>query len=359
MNDRTARAMVVALIVCCACKHDKPTPKPAPVTPSTSPLNTPPSPIARVSRIALPDTGSNGVALDYLTFDPHTNTVWVPIADTGSVDVVDTATRKVHAIEGFPTRDAESDGTTRRLGPSSVTTGDGIVYVGDRADNSICAIDENTLSRGKCTTLNEAPDSLLYDSSTRQVWVTTPRDNSIRILDASSLAQTARIELPGAPEGFAIDVQNARYYTNLEDRDATEVIDTNSHAIVATWNPNCGEAGPRSLRVDSDTGLLFVACTSKVESLSLHSGGQIVGSVAAGEGVDDFDYAPGSHLLFIGAENAGKLTVASVAGDGTITVKDVIPTIVGARNGVVDAAGIVYLAHGGASELLAVDTRSR
>ena len=350
---------VVALIACAACKSDKPAPTATPA-PAPAPVPSAPVPAApRLSRLALPGAGSAGVAIDYLVFDAHTSTVWVPVGDTGSIDVVDTATRTVRAVGGFPTRDAEVEGVMRRLGPSSATVGDDVVYVGDRADNSICAVSERTFTRGTCATLNEMPDSILYDSATRQIWVTTPRDNSIRILDAATLAQTARIELPGAPEGFAIDIQNGRYYTNLEDRDATVVIDTDSHAVVATWKPNCGAAGPRSLRVDSDTGLLFVACTSKVESLSLHGGGQIVGSVDAGEGVDDFDYSPTSHLLYIGAATAGKLTVASVAGDGALTANDVIPTLVGARNGVVDPAGVVYLAHGAASELIAVATRAR
>ena len=203
------------------------------------------------------------------------------------------------------------------------------------------------------------PDSITYASPTREVWVTTPRDNSIRILDGSTLAQTARVELPGAPEGFTIDNLNGRYYTNLEDRDETLVIDVNSHKVVATWKPNCGQAGPRSLRVDGNAGLLFVACTSKVEALSIHSEGQIVGSVEAGDGVDDFDYALTSRLLFIGAAKAGKLTVASVDGNGTLAVKQVIPTAVGARNGVVDATGVVYLAYGAASELLVVDTQAK
>ncbi len=137
------------------------------------------------------------------------------------------------------------------------------------------------------------------------------------------------------------------------------MFDLNSRQIVATWKPNCGEAGPRSLRVDSDAGLLFVACTSKVEALSIHNQGQIVGSVDAGEGIDDFDYAPTTHLLYIAASKAGKLTVASVDGNGALTVKDTIPTMAGARNGVVDAAGVVYLTHAAGSELLAVETRAK
>jgi hypothetical protein len=51
--------------------------------------------------------------------------------------------------------------------------------------------------------------------------------------------------------------------------------------------------------------------------------------------------------------------VASVDGNGTLAVKQVIPTAVGARNGVVDATGVVYLAYGAASELLVVDTQAK
>jgi DNA-binding beta-propeller fold protein YncE len=355
--------MLVALIACG--NNDKPrppgTPPPAsPSTPSTQPAApTPPSGAKRISPIALPGAGSGAVHLDYLMFDAHTNTVWVPAANTGSVDVVDTATRQVHQIDGFPTKEMQDDGKTRKVGPSCAAVGDDFVYIGNRADQSVCSVSERTLTRDKCTTLNESPDSVLYASATKQVWVQTPRDNSIRILDASTLAQTARIELPGAPEGFAIDVQNGRYYTNLEDRDATVVIDVNSHQVVATWKPGCGEQGPRGLRVDSDAGLLFVACTSKVVALSIHNAGQIVGSVDAGEGVDDIDYSHTLHELFIGAGKAGKLTVATVDGNGALAVKEVIPTATGARNGVVDAAGVVYLAHGAGGELLAVATQAK
>jgi DNA-binding beta-propeller fold protein YncE len=350
--------VLVALACGSACKDKLAPPSPAPTAHlATVAPAAPPTP--RISRIALPGAGSDGVSLDYLMFDPHTNTVWIPAANTGSVDVVDTATRQVHQIDGFPTKEIQHDGKTRRVGPSSAALGDNVVYIGNRADQSICTVAENTFERGKCTTLNESPDSVTYVATTKEVWVTTPRDNSIRILDASTLAQTARVELPGAPEGFAMDVQSGRFYTNLEDRDTTLVIDVTSHAVVATWKPNCGEAGPRSLRVDGDAGLLFVACTSKVETLSIHNEGQTVGSVDAGAGVDDFAFDVTSHLLYVGAATAGTLTIANIAGDGALAVREVIPTVVGARNGVVDANGVVYLAHGAASELVVVATRAK
>ena len=353
--------LCLALLVCACNNKDKPAPPAAPPSqPPSAPSAAPAKPPApqRTSSIALPGANGEEVALDYIVFDPHTNTIWVPAGGTGSVDVIDTATRNVHRIDGFPTREVQRDGKTRKLGPSSAAVGDGFVYIGNRADQSVCAVNETTFERGKCTTLNESPDAISYAPTTKQVWVTTPRDNSIRVLDADSLAQTARIELPGAPEGFAMDAQSGRFYTNLEDKNKTLVIDVASRAVVTTWDPKCGEDGPRSLRVDGDAGMLFVACTSKVESLSLNDNGRILGSVDAGEGVDDFDYARTSHLLFIGASKAGKLTIANVAGGGTLTSRDVIPTAPGARNGIVDNNGVVYMTHGAGGELFAVATQA-
>ncbi len=184
--------------------------------------------------------------------------------------------------------------------------------------------------------------------------MTTPRDKSIRILDGGKLGQTAKLEFAGAPEGFAVDVKRGRYYTNMEDRDETLAIDIKSHQTVATWKPACGEDGPHGLRVDPEAGLLFVACTAKVETLSLDHDGMIVGTVDTGDGVDDFDYAPATHLVYAGASKAGTLTIATVDGTGALSAKEVVPTAQGARNGVVDSSGGVWLSHSSAGEMLLV-----
>jgi hypothetical protein len=80
--------------------------------------------------------------------------------------------------------------------------------------------------------------------------------------------------------------------------------------------------------------------------------GAIVGSVDTGDGVDDLDYAKSSHLVYAGAAKAGTLTVAAVDAHGALSVIAVVPTPDGARNGVVDDSGRVYLAHAKSSELV-------
>jgi hypothetical protein len=42
-----------------------------------------------VRTLALPDNGTGDVSMDYITFDPATNSLWVPGGNTGAVDVVD------------------------------------------------------------------------------------------------------------------------------------------------------------------------------------------------------------------------------------------------------------------------------
>ena len=124
--------------------------------------------------------------MDYLAYDPAHDRVWVPAGNTGSVVVVDAGTDRVTTIEGFRTAAIERHGTKRTVGPSSATAGDGVVYVGNRADASVCAVDAASVRMGPCLQLDSMPDGLAYVASRKEVWVTTPRDRSIVVLDAAT-----------------------------------------------------------------------------------------------------------------------------------------------------------------------------
>ena len=228
------------------------------------------------------------------------------------------------------------------------------MYIGNRGDSTICAIAETTLQKGACGTLDSAPDGIAYVGATSEVWVTTPRDTSIRILDAKTLVQKAKLQFAGEPEGFAVDPVGHRFFTNLEDRDETLAIDTGTRATTATWKPACGPDGPHGLRFDARTSFLFVACTSKIETLDAGHDGAVLGSVDTGDGVDDFDYDAATHVIYAGASHAATLTTATVDARGALARMSVTPTAEGARNGIVDASGRVYLSHSSASEILVV-----
>src|SRR5579864_7318426 len=83
----------------------------------------------------LPDNDAGNVSMDYIAYDPSTNSVWVPGGNTGAVDVVDAATGKVRQIPGFPTKEVEGPRGKRVLGPTAVSIGAGVVYIGNRGDS--------------------------------------------------------------------------------------------------------------------------------------------------------------------------------------------------------------------------------
>jgi DNA-binding beta-propeller fold protein YncE len=304
-----------------------------------------------VRTVPLPNTGRGGITMDYIAFDPATRFVWVPAGNTGTVDVVDTASGKVRQISDFATKEVDVRGRKRVFGPTSVTIGKGTVYIGNRADFSVCAFDERTLAKGKCGTIDSMPDGLAYVAPTKEVWVTAPRDNSIRILDADTLYQKSKLTYEGNPEGFAVDARRGRFYTNMEDKDRTLAIDLKSHRTVATWNPSCGQDGPHGLRVDEKRGFLFIACSARAEVMDVGHEGKVLSSIDTGDGVDDLDYVPATHLLYVGAAKAGELTVARVDSTGKLTLVTKVPTHAGARNGVVASDGSVYLAHSSSADL--------
>src|ERR1700686_110256 len=197
-----------------------------------------------IRTLPLPDNGTGDVSMDYIAFDPATNSLWVPGGNTGAVDVVDVGTDNVRQIPHLPTSQVQARGGTRVLGPSGVSIGDGVVYIGNRGGSDVCAFDARTLARVACGHLDSRPDGVVYVAPMKEVWVTTPGEQSIRVLDATTLMQKAKLTFPGNPEGYAVDAKRNRFYTNLEDKDRTLAIDLKTQETVATWNPSCGKEGP-------------------------------------------------------------------------------------------------------------------
>ena len=298
-----------------------------------------------VRTLTLPDHGKGNITMDYITYDHNTGYVWVPAINIGSVDVVDTSDDSIREITGFATNEVEVGGRKRTQGPSGVSVGDGVVYIGDRADSSICAIDAKTLARKNCGHIDSTPDGVVYVAPTKEVWVTAPRDNSVRILDSATLVQKDKLTFEGRPEGYAVDAKRGRFYMNYEDKDLTTVIDIKTRKTIAKWPSSCGQDGPHGISLDQSTGFLFVACSTRAEVLDTRHNGAKLSSIDTGDGVDDLNYSPATKTLYVGAARAAQLTVARVDASGKLTLIAQVPTHEGARNGVVTKGGAVYLAH--------------
>jgi DNA-binding beta-propeller fold protein YncE len=373
--NRTALAVtVISCLAVAACEETPPpqAPPPAPAAPEPPPVAAPappppapeppppaapPPPAYTVRPLSLPGATADGVGMDYLALDRASGRVWVPAGNTGSVDVIEPGGDKIIRVEGFPTKEVERNGKKRIVGPSSASVGDGFVYVGNRADANVCALDMKAPARGKCIKLASPPDGIAFVAATKEVWVTTPRDKSITILDASKPGAPrakGKLALPGEPEGYAVDSGRGVFYTNLEDGDRTLAIDVRARKVVSTWLPACGEGGPKGLALDLASSLLVVACTDHVEVLDAGHDGKVLGKLDTGAGVDNLDYVEARHELFAAAGKAGQLTIARLDASGALSSIAVVPTAQGARNAVADANGTAYLTDSAGGHILMV-----
>ncbi len=342
----TARLRLIFVFAICSVAHLGSGASAAPAAPSFT-----------VRSIALPGAPPEGVLMDYLAYDRNRHRVWVPAGNTGSVDVIDAAKETVTRIEGFHTAEIERGGKKRIVGPSSATVGDSVVYVGNRGDSSICAVDADSLRLSACVKLDSSPDGLAYVASTHEVWVTMPRDKSIGVLDtsvATALTWKTKISLPGQPEGFAVDDARGLFYTNLEDGDRTLTIDIKSRKVTRTWESGCGEGGPKGLALDHGLDFLLVACPDRVEVLDAGHDGKRLSSIEVGEGVDNIDYIEQRHELYAAAAGAAKLTIVHLAPEGGLTAIATVATVAGARNSVATDEGTAYLTDAAGGKILIV-----
>lgn len=317
------------------------------------------SPSPRFTVKPLPLPGANGlVMLDYFAYDRPSLRLWVPAANTGSVDVIDTATDQIKRVEGFSVAPVELRGKLRPVGPSSVAIGEGVVYIGSRGDSTICIVDSRTLKRGDCIQfapasagVAAAPDGLIYIAATRELWATSgappigipAADHSIKILSASrptNLIPAGKISLPGSAEGYAVDNLHGRFYSNLEESGQTVAIDVRKRTVLSSWR-SCSD--PSGVAVDSKRGFVFVACSDHVIVLDAAHGGRVAGSIVTGAGVDNIDYVEDTGLLYVAAAEAAQLTIARVDDDGKPNLLQVVPTVKGARSVVAGPSGCAYL----------------
>ena len=334
---------VLAVGAACARRGAATTPAPAPFT-------------TRV--VALPG-GPAPVRMDYLAFDAATGSLWVPAGNTGNVDVLHTATGALDVVAGFVTVVREVRGAQRTIGPSSASVGEGVVYVGDRADATVCALDATTRERRACVPVESSPDGLAWVAATRTLWVTAPSLPGLYIFPADAagaLGTPRRVPLDAMPEGYAVDAVRGIFYTNLEDGDATLALDVHTFAVLSRWSPHCGTAGPRGLAFDAAHRRLFVACTDAVVAFDA-SNGAVLGRADTGAGVDSIAFDAASQRVYAASGATAMLRVLHVAPGGALAVEASIATGHGARAVVLDDRGRAYVADSEGARLLVVEPR--
>ena len=305
--------------------------------------------------ISLP--GATGtVALDYFAYDRATGKLWVPASNTGRVDVIDEKTDSVSQITEFQTSEIERRGHKITVGPTAASIGNGVVYIGNRGNATVCVIDANTFTRGECVPASPdrgvTPDGVVYVAKTKELWVTTRPISSatvdaakaLQVFDASDprhLKWKTKIPLENLAEGYAVDNERGLFFTNVEETGTTVAIDVQKHKIVSKYHP--GSSDLQGLGLDNTRRFLFVACGDHVVSIDAGHGGKVIDSITTGPGLDNIDYSSEAKLLYAAASQAASLTVAEVDDHGKFHLRATVPTVKGARGVVAGKGETAYL----------------
>lgn len=286
--------------------------------------------------------GSAGIGFDDLRFAPASGKVLVPAGRTGTLVLVDPATRGVTSIAGFSAKPEFSGGHDD--GVTSADEGGGWIFATDRTSGSLAIVDPRSRKIVSSVKLGGPPDYVRFVPTTGELWVTQPGGEKIEIFRLSAgsppvAAHEAFLAVPGGPESLVVDGRRGRAYTHLW-KGKTVAIDVKARAVTATWDNGC--IGSRGIAIDEAGQFLFAGC-AEGKAVVLDTGnGKVVSSLASGDGVDIIDFDPTlSHLYLPGGKSA-TMAMLGVSPEGKLSMLGTVPTAAGAHC-VASANGAVFV----------------
>jgi hypothetical protein len=296
---------------------------------------------AGLTAIPLPD-GRPGIGFDDLRFSPVLGRVLAPAGRTGNLDLVDPATHAVTAIGGFSTGIAFLGGHDE--GPTSVDYGNGLLYVTDRSTMRLHIVDPVARRSIGYARVSASPDYARYVAATNEVWITEPDAEKIEIFSIASGTRpvsVGSVAVPGGPESLIIDGVRARAYTFLWGG-AAVAVDVHARTVAEQYSNGCSAS--RGLALDEARGFLFAGCNEgKAVTLDVAHGGQQLGMVKSGTGVDVIDYSPSLHHLYVPGASSHTMSIVGVDAVGALSLLGTAPTVPYAHCVVADDRGNTYI----------------
>jgi YVTN family beta-propeller protein len=182
-------------------------------------------------------------------------------------------------------------------------------YVTDVTDGSagfVRVFDRTTLKLVTSIPTGPVPAAIVFDPSSKSVFVFNSRGHSATVIDTATNQVTATIPLTGRPSS-AVGDGNGTVFVALPALGEITRIDTAAKKVTVSWQLTpC--AGPSGLAIDSTRHQLFTTCEDhKLVTVSTDTGHVTpIGDAPAHPGDIDFDVK--HNLLFL-ADPAGSLLI--------------------------------------------------
>jgi hypothetical protein len=262
--------------------------------------------------------GEGGIGFDDLVFSAPLRRFIVPGGRTGSVFLMDPASRHLEPV-GALTKFAFWKGGHSQSATSADARSD-VLFVADRTTKRLFALPVDGKGTPAATPLESDPDYVRWVETTGEVWVTEPDAAAIEIFrfdpKAPALVHSGRIPVRDGPESLVIDTAHGRAFTNTW-HDRTLAVGLKERSVIAQWKNGCKDA--RGLDADRQRGLLFVGCAEGMATVIDTAGkGKLAGQATTGGGVDIIAYAPSTRRLYVPSGRAATLEVFEVQADGSL-----------------------------------------
>jgi hypothetical protein len=262
--------------------------------------------------------GEGGIGFDDLVFSAPLGRFIIPGGRTGSVFLLDPATRRLEPIGALSKLPTWKGGHGQSA--TSADAGRGTLFVADRTTKRLFAIPADGKGTPAEAPLASGPDYVRWVEPTGEVWVTEPDAEAIEIFRFDpkarpALVQAGRITVPDGPESLVIDPEHGHAFTNTW-HDKTLAISLRKRAETGRWSNGCKDA--RGLEADRARGLLLVGCAEGLATVIDTSKGRLAGKATVGAGVDIVAYVPSTRRLYVPSGKAATLEAFEVQPDGSL-----------------------------------------
>ncbi len=284
--------------------------------------------------------GERGVGFDDLQLAPAVGRVLVPAGGTGTLFLLDPATRALAAVPGFSAgafRGGHDQGTTSAV---EVAGPPARIVATDRETRTLRVVDPGTLKVIGSVDLAAKPDYVRAAAKAGEVWVTEPSRKQIEVLRFDDrargrLSRVALVPVPDGPESLAIDEARGRAYSHTWT-DRSFAVDLRARKVAANWRNGCRSA--RGIALDAARGLLFTGCAEGLATVVDLQTEKIVSTAPSGPDVDSIAYAAPLSHLYVPAGGAGRLFTFRVSPGGKLDLLSTKTTALDAHTAAFDPA---------------------
>ena len=206
-------------------------------------------------------------------------------------------------------------------------------YISDGGDDVVVVFDLKSNAVLQKVPAGKNPDGILYDPYSKRVFAFNGRSNDVTAIDAASGKVAGTVALDGKPE-FPVSDGKGNVYVNIEDKSEIGQLDPQTLKVRKTWSISpCEE--PSGLAIDLKARRLFSVCSNNKMAVVDADSGQVVATVAIGNGPDAAAYDAASKLVF-SSNGEGTLTVVRQDSPDKYTVLKNAPTERSARTMTLD-----------------------